>query len=246
MDINNDPNNHAGDDFPIAPKKASPIKKVITAIVAVVILAAIFYGLNLWSKKHPSTKDFNLSNVNSLKVDEKKQALEAQLEKYQKTADALAADAKASTKATTYSRMADIQIRLEQYQDAITTLDKIPEERKTSAGVEALYARAYAGLGDKAKALDYIKKSLATSDDVVENWQVYLSLIQDMDSKALNDIYFQALAKTNNNIAILTDFARSLEKRGDKPGAISVWEKAITLDSAHKDDYQGEINRLKQ
>ena len=206
-------------------------------------MVAIFFGISQLRKN--DNQQFNLQNVNSLSVDDKKQALEDQLKKYQDDAAALAADVGDSTKTTTYARLADIQIRLERYDDAIATLDKIPEGRKSNSTVQALYARAYAGLGQNDKAKQAINIALASEDDVPEYWLVYFNLNQDMDSAKLNTQYYSALAKTDNNIDLIKHFARSLESRGDKPGAISLWQKAIEKDPEHAADYDAEITRLK-
>ncbi len=246
MDINNNNLDEINASSSETPAKSSGPKKLAMVIIAILILIGIFYGASYLSNKEGDKPKFNLENVNNLEKDDKVQALKDQLEKYKDEAAALNADAGVSAKTTIYSRLADIQIRLEQYNDAIATLDKIPEERKTSSTVEVLYARSYYGLKDNVKAKEFITKALASEDDVPDYWLLYFDLSQDMESNALNALYFEALSKTDNNIDILSDFAKSLEKRGDKAGAISIWQKAIEVDAAHKADYEAEITRLKQ
>jgi tetratricopeptide (TPR) repeat protein len=116
---------------------------------------------------------------------------------------------------------------------------------------------AYAGLYSAELATkDYISAEKAILSAIEQNsassdyWSWYLVLLQDAmgaPREKLEQVYNKALNSVldNKKINIVTQYARVLENIGDYNGAITQWEKAITLNPSMKDIYQKEIDTLK-
>ncbi len=116
---------------------------------------------------------------------------------------------------------------------------------------------AYAGLYSAELATkDYISAEKAILSAIEQNsassdyWSWYLVLLQDAmgaPREKLEQVYNKALNSVldNKKINIVTQYARVLENIGDYSGAITQWEKAITLNPSMKDIYQKEIDTLK-
>jgi tetratricopeptide (TPR) repeat protein len=114
-------------------------------------------------------------------------------------------------------------------------------------------AKAYSILFDVQIAMNDLAAARETIRTLVEAnsstiyWRQYIAFEQDkMNSppEQIDALYNQALVKTDNNIGIVTDYARFLEKTGDIEKAKEYWRRAGEIDPNDKSKYDAEIQRL--
>jgi tetratricopeptide (TPR) repeat protein len=226
-------------------KRPDYLKKIILAVVAIIILGAVYVGATQWNKNNRPSSDYKLNEIDRLEAEEQKRILEDQLADYEKRAADLKTDATASDKYTVYIKLAELQNRLGKFQDAINSVDKIAGDNQGNSRIWVTYANSYKGLGNNGQAIDRAGKALSIDDENVDAWRIMIELSQNTDQAALNDLYMKALPKTNNDIEIVKSYARFLEKTGDIAKAVAYWETARNVDPANAEEYNKEITRLR-
>jgi len=81
---------------------------------------------------------------------------------------------------------------------------------------------------DNQSARKSIKKAISLKEGNPDLWRKYIQLEAERFSAShnkLNDLYLEALAKTNSHLDIETLYAQFLEKSGDLKSALDVWKK---------------------
>jgi len=63
-------------------------------------------------------------------------------------------------------------------------------------------------------------------------------------NEELNNLYREALDKTNNGVDIITSYAIFLETTGDLQGALDKWKQATVSNPTNKSVYATHIKRL--
>ena len=110
------------------------------------------------------------------------------------------------------------------------------------------YASLLANRGDVTGAMIWIDKALAIKFDEPNFWYLKIELATVLSKSNFNnisDVYLRALEATNNNIDMITSYARFLGQADKGQESITYWQKAIELYPANKATYQAEIDRLK-
>ena len=145
------------------------------------------------------------------------------------------------------TKLAGLYNQLGEYQKALDVLEKVTQGYKDkTARVWAYYIKSYRGLNDKPKGLEAANKALALDN---ENPQYLLAQIEFTENKTSDEIkqmFENALKKSDNDIDVVTSYAKYLEQIGDKPGAIQFWQKAGEIDDKDKATYDAEIGRLQK
>ena len=242
MENTNEPFNQAPQTPTPKPRQNN---RVVPIVIGIIILAALVYGFFQLDNGEKKNTDYKLSEINTLEADKQKQVLEDQLKVAQQEARNLPGDATPGAKYAAYIRLADLQNRLQKYNDAIASVDAIAQENQGNSRVWTTYATSYKGLGDTTKTIDTVRKALAIDDELAEPWRIYLEAAQDFPKAELDSLYVQALAKTKNNLEIVKSYARFLEKTGDNTKAVIYWETARNIDPNNAQEYDKEISRLR-
>ncbi len=226
-------------------KRPNYLKKIIPAVLAIIVLGVVYMGATQWNKNHRPSSDYKLNEIDRLQAEEQKRILEDQLADYEKRASDLKSDATVSDKYTVYIKLAELQNRLGKYQEAINSVDKIANDNQGNSRIWTTYATSFMGLGNSGQALDRAGKALTIDDESPEAWRIMIALSQNIDQVELNTMYVKALTKTNNDIEIVKSYARFLEKTGDIAKAVAYWETARNVDPANAEEYTKEITRLR-
>lgn len=166
-----------------------------------------------------------------------------------KEAEALAATAKAveldalpnNAHFALMYQLAQMQVQTEKYPEALKTLERF----KTETGVEsadqiALLGNIYYRLDKFQEAADAMKRAIAASSEVKESWnQVLMASLFELDQygEAAKVVQTQ-LAKTPNDIKLITQLAKIYINDNKYPQAIEVLSKAKEKGLiASSDDY---------
>ncbi len=82
--------------------------------------------------------------------------------------------------------------------------------------------------------------------DVPNFWYTKIEFTHALtrDSTILEDIYTQALKKTNNDIDMIALYASYLARIGDREKARHYWQKAIEKNPTQRAVYEEEIRNL--
>lgn len=103
-------------------------------------------------------------------------------------------------------------------------------------------------MNDLKAANRNLKKALELNNSSVY-WRKYIEFRKSKliaSPEELNEIYLEALSKTESHISIVVIYARFLEEQGNKQGALDYWRKAKEIDPENSSTYEAEITRLEQ
>ena len=173
-------------------KPTSGYKKWLWLIL-VLFLAGAIYGLIQWTRKQP------------VPASKEEVAIE-QSKEFEDRLSELPADATKEDKYKLYLRVARAEYQLKNYDTALEWLGKFPEEDKNYQGVWYTYSQIYKDQGDKAKALESIKKAVIATPDNPQPWQLYFELITNLPRSEQGAIYKEALTKTENDPDIVAAY----------------------------------------
>lgn len=228
--------------------KASKSRKywyIIGAILLIVVVVLVV------TKKMPENSPSNTGDqivkerLVNLSGDERK-LLESQLAGYTEQIKGLSGDSFVDQRDALSLKIAGVEYKLGKYQDAVDTLSKVSEAKQKEPRIWALYTNIYKDMGDKVKALDSAHRALEMDKENPSFWMAVLDLSTDIPNDEQKKNYENAINRTDNNVDIITSYAKFLEKIGDKPGAILMWQKAGQLDDKDKATYDAEVKRLQQ
>ncbi len=133
--------------------------------------------------------------------------------------------------------------RLAQAKDAVSLAINIFPDR----------TQAYSALFDiqvdmqDYRAAEATIKTIMAKNSSSTYWNQYIDFKKDKlaaTTEQLDALYNEALAKTENNINIITAYAKFLEQSGNTQKAIEYWKKAGETDPDDKATYDAEITRL--
>ena len=134
--------------------------------------------------------------------------------------------------------------RLGQAQDAFEQAIRLKSD--DYSGLTALF-QVQIDRSDNEGALVSIKTALDKSPNNPDLWRKYIQLETEKfnpSNDSLNNLYLEALSKTNDSVNIITVYAQFLEKVGEVTKSIEYWQKAIDANPASKKLYQTEIDRI--
>ncbi|MEZ4180143.1 MAG: tetratricopeptide repeat protein [Candidatus Doudnabacteria bacterium] len=172
--------------------------------------------------------------------------LEQKVVTYKEEVNNLKADVSAEDKLSAYMRLASLQNQLGQYSDALATLNKIAQDYQDSAKLWSLYSNIYDGMRDQNRSIEAIKKAISLEESNPRYWFLYFKIVTDISTEEREALYQEALTKTENNINIVKSYAEYLESIDNKEAAIATWEQAKQVDPDFANEYQSEIDRLRQ
>ena len=117
-----------------------------------------------------------------------------------------------------------------------------------NSNTKSTYSSLLAVMGDKEGALDYINQAIALFGGETNYWRWKIDLEKEsgISEQKLEEIFKEALEKTDNNLNIVVIYAQFLSEIGKNDEAIKNWEKAIELYPENGFIYQAEIDRLKE
>jgi predicted negative regulator of RcsB-dependent stress response len=221
-------------------------KKVIYVIIAILVIAGLAFAIKQYQNKQQEIANTALKDIVNLPEKERIKALEAQVDELKNQAKNFAQDADAGTKYTVLIRLAEAQIQLDKFQEGLDTLNSIEEGKRGNSRVKLDYGLAYKGLNDTGKANEFLKQSIDMDDTNPQAWLPYLEANNDLPNDQLKAMYLQAIAGTKSNPEIMVSYAKFSEKIGDKATAIAAYETARNGNPEKTDEYNNEIQRLKQ
>ena len=219
-------------------------KSWIYGIIAILIVAGLFWAFNQGEKKSPD--EYTFDEIKKLPTEEQQKAFENKVTDLQQRLQNLPQDVEEQAKYRILIGLAEAQVELGRFQDAINSLDQIPEGQKQNPPVLKTYALAYKGLGQRDKAIEAFKQALAEDKTDSEIWLAYIESSTDLPNDQLNALYREAIAATKSQLDIMISYAHFNERIGDKATAIDAWETAINHDPGNESKYRAEIDRLKQ
>ncbi len=222
------------------------IKTIIYTVIGVLIVLGAFYAVNEYQKNNQPPKPLTLREIIQLNESDRIKALEERTKELIDEVSNLADTTEAGIKYAAYIQLAEAQIELGKYNEALESLGKIPEDKKGNSRTDAALIRAYKGIGDAVKARELSANSIAVYDEDPAVWLAHLQANDSLPNEELKALYLQAVSKTKSNIDIMISYAKFSEKIGDKVTAVAAWETAANVDPANEGKYREEISRLRQ
>lgn len=107
----------------------------------------------------------------------------------------------------------------------------------------------YIDMNAKDEALIAIDTAIKLRPATPDYWKRKILLMQEKfnaPNSELDNLYQEALTKTENYIDIITAYAGFLEKTGNTQNAIEYWQKAEEENPDQKSIYEKEIERLQE
>lgn len=250
-DIQPETNQEFNQDKPST--KTSSNRKAWYAALLVILIAGVVVGVAKIKQSQDaeqSRKEKTASVTGAKKeinpTSEEEAVLKAQLESYKAQVEKLSGSAPTEERYNVYTKLATAQYKLHDYKGAIASLNKIQSENMREHRMWALYTNIYWDMADFPNAREASKKALDLDRENPQSWLAFIELQEDQSKENLSKLYDQALLKTDYYIDVIVAYAHYLEKVGDKPAAISQWEKAIKTVPTKKAEYEAEIERLKK
>lgn len=215
-------------------------KTYLYPALAVVAAVAIIWGLSQFS----GNRNTVVSPKGVELTDEQKKSLEDEAGNLQAQINSLPANPDPDEKYDLYVKLASVRYNLTQYPEAIAALDAVRDQHQNKPSMWQRYALVYKAMADPAKGREAAKRAVDLDKTIPGYWITYIELSADQGNDATKALYQQALTDTENNVGIVTAYAKFLETAGDKQGAIDQWRKASEIFPAGKTDYDQEIARL--
>lgn len=185
-----------------APKNQSPkLNKVLYAIGAAVLLVVLVYGLNALNRKEKPAPT-------------REETAASQAAAFEEKLNALPAEASKEERYNYYLRLARAEYVQGNFEPALKWLDQFPEEDKTYQGVWYTYAQIYKSQDNVGQALEAVKLAVQTTPDNPQPWQLYFELIAEAPAAEQEPVYQEALAKTENDPAIVADYEKFKSGQG--------------------------------
>ncbi len=222
------------------------IKKIIYTVIGILLVLGVFYSINEYQKNNQPPKPLTLREITQLNESERIKALEDRIKELIDEVSNLTDTTEASVKYASYIQLAEAQLELGKFGEALESLNKIPDERRGSSRVDAAFIRAYKGMGDVAKARELSANSIVIYDEDAAVWLAHLEANSVIPNEELKALYLQAVVKTKSNVDIMISYAEFSEKIGDKATAVAAWETAANVDPTNETKYREEIARLRQ
>lgn len=139
-----------------------------------------------------------------------------------------------------YYGLGDLQKAKEAYEEALKIF---PNFEQALVGLSLVYGEAE----KYEEAKNVLKQALDKNSESPELWVRYIDSfkVKDFNSEEIQNLYEQALDKTQRNIDVLTQAAVFYEQQKDFKKAIEFWEEAGEKNPAGLELYKREIERLK-
>lgn len=223
-------------------------KKIILVLTLIIL---VIYGAVFLNKKDDKPNDTSVNSTfitvkDSNLTEEEKRIIEDKIadiqKKIMKTKDA--------TDKEKYNLMMQLGFqknvlgKLAEARDAFLAATEIQSEDYTAP--IALF-HIYADMGDNQSARESIKKAIELRPENADSWRQYVQFEKERfgaTNEKLEEIFLEAMTKTNSSVDIITVYAQFLEEKGDLQSAIEEWEKAIVAFPQNKNLYQQEILRI--
>lgn len=221
------------------------IKFILAAIIIVLAIAGIAHYNKIKNNNEKSQSAF-ITEKDPKLTEEERKIVEDNLADIEKKLE----EAKDATDKEKYDFTMQLGFqknvlgKLAEARDAFLAAVEIQPENYTAP--LALF-HAYLAMGDNDSALASIKKAIELRSENAELWRQYIMLEKERfgaTNEKIQEIYSEALIKTNSSVDIITVYAQFLEEKGDLQGAIEQWKKAIAAYPQSEALYQGEVARL--
>lgn len=161
----------------------------------------------------------------------------------------ITAETSADEKFNRYMNLGSAQFSLGYYLKAKESYDKALEISPQDPFAWKIYSATLSAMQDYDGALAAVKKAITLRPIEPEFYKWQIDLEKDhfeASDDRVSELYKQALEQTRNDINIITAYATFLEQKGDLQGALAQWQKAYEVNSAGREAYQVEIDRLKK
>lgn len=215
-------------------------QKYLYPALGVVVAVVLVWGLSQVKRDQSDTAERKRVNLS----DEQRQALEAEVTDAENQIASLPANVSAEDRYRLHVKLASAKYNLGLYEEAVAVLDKVRDENQNQPALWQRYALIYRDMGDLVKARENARRAVDLDKTVPQYWITYLEVSVNESAETLKSSYQEALQSTENNIGLITAYAKFLETIGDESGAIEQWRRAAEVFPAGKADYDAEIARL--
>jgi tetratricopeptide (TPR) repeat protein len=154
---------------------------------------------------------------------------EQQLTDTQKNVDEINNETSVEERATRYSILARGHFQLGHYKEAREWFERAVETKK-NIPVYLEYFNLLEAMQDYEEARDVARASLEIYPLNIDIWRRLIALEQlqfEADDARVTSLYLEAIEKSEQQNELIADYARILEKRGDKQGALEYWRRAV-------------------
>lgn len=231
--------------------KPSNSKTWIYGTIAILVVAGLVFAFTQGDRKAPG--DYTFEEIMNLPAEEQQGAFEAQvkdlevqLANLQQGTEEGSEHAYQSAKHRISIKLAESQNQLGRYNDALKSLDNIPESQQNNPDVLRAFGLAYKGMGQKEQANEKFRQAIEEDKTNAEVWLTYIESSSELPNDQLDGLYREAIAATKSHVDVMISYARFNERIGNKDLAVAAWETAINVDSANEAEYRAEIARLRQ
>lgn len=220
---------------------------IISVVIIVVFIAGTILLFSPVGKKLLDHKIELITHVDVNLSASDREFVEKRLANYEKQFSELPENASIIDKVNLYFVMAADYRMLGEYGKAKELLEAAMVIDPKNSNIISTYSSLIAAMGDKETALVYIDKAIELYGAESNYWLWKIDLEKELNSSVTNieQVYKDALTKTDNDLNIVVSYAQFLESQKRYTESISYWEKAITIYPTNKSVYQAEIERLK-
>lgn len=153
---------------------------------------------------------------------------EKQLADAQKNVDEITDDTSVEEKATRYSLLGRGHFQLGNYKEARKWFEKAVDTKR-NIPVYLEYYNLIEAMQDYEEARDVARAGLEIYPLNIDLWRVLIALEESKlgaDQTRITNLHLEAIEKSERQDELLADFAKLLEERGDKRGALDYWRQA--------------------
>ncbi len=226
-------------------------KRVLAGLIVAILLAvgSAALGRYLDHKKELAYQASLISYQEPSLTPEAKKFYEQRLAASEKALTELKSDADNTTKFNAHMNVANAKFSLGFYAEARSEYEQALMFFPNDADTLHIYSTGLAAMKDYKAALAAILKAIDQNPKNPDFWKWRIALEKDhfnSDNGYINDLYVQALNKTENEISMVTAYAKFAESIGNLQVALDYWQKAIIIEPVKKSFYQPEVDRLKK
>jgi tetratricopeptide (TPR) repeat protein len=138
----------------------------------------------------------------------------------------------------TLLKLAELQLILKQYADALFTLEQIRAISPLNAEMFFMFGNVFVDMGKKEEAIGAFQSAVENDPGLTDAWIKLADLLAEKNSPAAGKYYDNALRADSNNIDALHAKAYYLaNKKNDLAGAIRLFKKTNVINPQYADGY---------
>lgn len=138
----------------------------------------------------------------------------------------------------TQLKLSEFQLILQQYNDALFTLEHIRKMDPQNAEMMFMFGRVFKEMNRKEEAIGAFQAAVENDPDIIDAWIHLAQLLSDKNSPIVEKYFDNAIRLDPNNIEALHAKAYYLSnKKNDIEGAISLYRQINTIDPQYVQGY---------